>query len=379
MINYLQRNILWILGFALLACLCWFFSAIVGYILAAWVLSMMGRPLMIFFRRRIYFRKWRLGPTGAAILTILTFYLFLVGILMLFVPTIVNQTRNIMAVDFNAIGVKLKEPFAVIDKNLHRYGLLTPEVSLADKTQETLLGWFGPEKIGDVLGTFITSAGELVIGFVSVTFILFFFLQEKTLFLDILYALVPNEYEKKVKSAVKDSSEVLTRYFGGLIVQLLSFSTMVMILLWLFGVKNAVLIGAFGGIFNIIPYLGPIIGNVFGCFITISSNLDLPINELGILLVKVIATFSIVQFIDNNFLGPYIFSKSVKAHPLEIFLVTLASAQVGGVLGMILGIPVYTILRVLAREFLGEFKVIQRWTGRLDDVIVEAANTPDET
>ena len=176
-----------------------------------------------------------------------------------------------------------------------------------------------------------------------------------------------------MRQAVRESSEVLTRYFGGLIVQLFSFSLVVMVLLWMLGVKNAVLIAAFGGIFNIIPYIGPIIGNVFGCFITLSSNLDSPIDQLGIQLIKVIATFSVAQFLDNNILGPYIFSKSVRAHPLEIFLVTLAAAQVGGVLGMILGIPVYTVLRVLARTFLGKFKLIQRWTDHLDQESPEDA------
>jgi len=355
------------LGLAILAGLCYFFVDIVAYVLVAWVMSMLGRPLMILYKRRIRFRNWRLGSAGAAILTILTFYIFLLGILWLFVPSIVQQARNIMAVDFGGISTKLQEPFATFDEDLHVYGLLKEGESLADKIQETLLNWFGPEQLGDVLGTFISTAGDLVIAFVAITFILFFFLQDSTLFLGILFAFVPNEYEDKVRQAVRESSEVLTRYFGGLIVQLFSFSLMIMALLWVLGVKNAVLIGAFGGIFNIIPYIGPIIGNVFGCFITISSNLDLPIDQLGIQLVKVIATFSAVQFIDNNILGPYIFSKSVRAHPLEIFLVTLAAAQVGGVLGMILGIPVYTVLRVLARTFLGKFKIIQRWTYHLDE------------
>lgn len=355
------------LGLAILAGLCYFFVDIVAYVLVAWVMSMLGRPLMILYKRRIRFRNWRLGSASAAILTILTFYLFILGILWLFVPSIVQQGRNIMAVDFGAIGTKLEEPFANFDQDLHTNGLLKEGESLADKIQEALLNWFGPEQLGDVLGTFISTGGDLVIAFVAITFILFFFLQDSTLFLGILFAFVPNEYEDKVRQAVRESSEVLTRYFGGLIVQLFSFSLMIMALLWILGVKNAVLIGAFGGIFNIIPYIGPIIGNVFGCFIAISSNLDLPIDQLGIQLVKVIATFSAVQFIDNNILGPYIFSKSVRAHPLEIFLVTLAAAQVGGVLGMILGIPVYTVLRVLARTFLGEFKIIQRWTYHLDE------------
>ncbi|HND88217.1 MAG TPA: AI-2E family transporter, partial [Saprospiraceae bacterium] len=130
---------------------------------------------------------------------------------------------------------------------------------------------------------------------------------------------------------------------------------------------NALLIGAFGGIFNVIPYVGPIMGLVFGGFITISSNLDLEMTLLLPMLVKVAAAFMGTQFVDNNFLGPLIFSKSVQAHPLEIFIVTLIAAKVGGVLGMILGIPVYTVLRVIARVFFSRFKVVQRLTEHLEE------------
>ena len=175
MVAFLQRNIFWILGLAILAGLCYIFTDIVAYVLVAWVLSMLGRPLVIFYKRRIRFRNWRLGSAGASILTILTFYLFILGILWLFVPSIVQQGRNIMAVDFGAIGTKLEEPFANLDQELHTNGLLKAGESLADKIQEALLNWFGPEQLGDVLGTFIATAGDLVIAFAAITFILFFF------------------------------------------------------------------------------------------------------------------------------------------------------------------------------------------------------------
>lgn len=85
------------------------------------------------------------------------------------------------------------------------------------------------------------------------------------------------------------------------------------------------------------------------------------------MLLKVAVAIFAVQFIDNSVLGPMIFSKSVQAHPLEIFIVTLVAAKLGGVIGMVLGIPVYTILRVIARTFFSEFKFVQRLTGRLEE------------
>jgi len=323
--------------------------------------------LMVFFQKRLRIGRFRAGPTTAALLTIVTFYGILVGVLLVFVPTIVAQARNLSTVDYQALGEKLRTPFFHLDVQMHQLGLLSPGESLATKTQEILSAWFKPTLVGDFLGSFLGVAGNVVVTFVSVTFILFFFLQENRLFLDILHAFVPNEQEPKVRHAVQESSTVLTSYFGGLLTQLVAFSLMVTLILWALGIDNALLIGAFGGIFNVVPYVGPILGMIFGAFITISSHLDVEFAMLLPMLLKVLAAFMITQMIDNNFLGPMILSKSVQAHPLEIFIVTLIAAKLGGVVGMVIGIPVYTVLRVVARIFFGEFKLVQRLTVHLSE------------
>lgn len=362
----MQRTLLWILGAAAIIAVGYYFSDIVAYLLIAWVLSMLGHPLMIFFQRRLRFRKWRLGPTGAASLTMLTFYLLLAGLFLLFVPTIIAQAQHLASVDYNALGEKLKGPFSKLDLSLHEIGLLEPGQSLGTRTQELLSNWFKPTLLGGFLGSFLSTAGSVVVTFASVSFILFFFLQDNRLFTDILHALVPNKLESKVQAAIKESSAMLTRYFGGLALQTATFIAMVSIALWIMGVPNALLIGVLGGLFNIVPYVGPIMGIILGCFFTISSYIEADFAILIPQLLKVVAAFMGTQLIDNNFVGPYITSSSVKAHPLEIFIVTLIAAKLGGVIGMIAGVPVYTVLRVIARVFFSEFKLVQRLTEHLD-------------
>lgn len=363
----INRNLLWLLGAAVLAALAYYFSDIVTYILLAWVLSMLGHPVKVFFLKYLRWRRFRIGPTGAALLTILTFFLVILGILLLFVPTIVEQARNLATIDYVALGEKLRGPFANLDAQMHKIGVLQPNESLATRTQEILSAWFKPTLLGDFVGSFVATAGNVVATIFSVTFIWFFFLKENRLFLGILHALVPNEQEPKVRHALTESSHMLTRYFSGLVTQIGAFSFIVSILLWIMGVPNALLIGAFGGILNVVPYVGPILGIVFGCFITTSSHLDLDFALLMPMLLKVVGAFLVTQAIDGTLLGPLIFSNSVKAHPLEIFIVTLVAAKLGGVLGMVLGIPVYTVLRVIARVFFSEFKVVQRLTEHLDE------------
>lgn len=357
---------MYLFGTAVVAFLVYYFSDIVTYILLAWVLSMLGHPLVIFFRRHIRFRHFRLGPSGGAMLTILTFYAFLVGLMLIFVPTIVTQARNLSSVDYQALGEKIRPWFSNIDVQMHQVGMLDHGESLATKTQESLSTWFKPALVGDVLGSFVGVAGNVLVTLASVTFILFFFLQDNHLFTDIIHAVVPDEHEQKVHTVIKESNTVLTRYFRGLLIQLLAFSVAASVILWILGVPNAILLGAFGGIFNVVPYVGPILGLLFGEFITVSSQLESDFSTLLPLMLKVMGAFFTVQAIDNNIVGPMIMSKSVKAHPLEIFVVTLAAAKLGGVVGMVIGIPVYTVLRVIARIFFSEFKVVQRLTEHLD-------------
>jgi predicted PurR-regulated permease PerM len=361
-----KQNIVWIIGVLLLAGLCYLFARIVVYIVLAWVLALLGAPIMRFLQRYVRIRKWHLGSAPAAMLTILTFYLVAIGVIWMFVPTIAKQARQLSRVDYHSIGEQLEEPMAKVNDWIHSYGLLPPDESLADKTQELLLGWFGPQKLGNMLNTLLATTGDALILVGAVTFILFFFLQDNTMFEDMLHAFVPNAYEVKVQQAVHESSVALTNYFGGLVLQLTAFTAIVTTILMILGINNAFLIGTFGGLLNVIPYVGPTIGYIFGCFITISSNLNQPFDLTGVMLLKVVGAFYVTQLIDNNLLAPIIFSRSVKAHPLEIFLVTLAAAQLGGILGMVLGIPVYTLLRVIARTFLGQFKIVQRWTGEQD-------------
>ncbi len=360
-----------LLAFALIAAiasvLVWYFSDIVGYVLLAWALSMLGEPLMDFFQK-FRFKKWRVGRSLAAVLVILTYFLIFGGLLVLFVPPIVEQGKHLAELDYQALGKKLEGPLGAFDGRLHEVGLLRGEESLGGKAQELFQKYFSPNLLSDWARGFVATAGNVVVTFSSTLFILFYFLKEKGLFGNMIHALVPQKQEEKVVHALDESSRMLSRYFGGLFLQMLGFSALVSAFLWLMGVKSALLIGAFGGLMNLVPYVGPILGAVFGLFITVSSGLDMDFYaELLPALVKVAAAFSAAQVIDNFFLQPAIFSSSVSAHPLEIFIVTMIGAKLGGVGGMVLAIPTYTVGRVVLRTFFNEFKLVQALTERMDE------------
>jgi predicted PurR-regulated permease PerM len=132
--------------------------------------------------------------------------------------------------------------------------------------------------------------------------------------------------------------------------------------------QHAVVIGLFCGMFNIIPYLGPWMGAAVGLLIGAALNMGTDfMNHTLPLLGWMLLVFGTVQILDNILFQPIIYSSSVKAHPLEIFLVILAAGSLAGILGMILAIPVYTILRVIAKEFFDNMKIIKKLTENLKD------------
>lgn len=133
------------------------------------------------------------------------------------------------------------------------------------------------------------------------------------------------------------------------------------------GFTNAILIACICGIMVILPYIGVIIGGGIGLVILLTGTLAAsPHANIFIITLTYICIFTAVKLIDDFLLQPIIYSKSVKAKPLEIFLVILMAGKIGGIIGMILAIPVYTFLRIIAKEFFNKWKFIKTLTKEID-------------
>ncbi len=363
----MSRVVAIVLPILVVCFLVYFFSEVVAYVLIAWVISMIGMPVMDFLLNRLNFRKHKLGHSLAAILTLVAFVSVFILISWVFVPLIVQQARNLAGVDYHSIGVALQDPLNRLNQWLYEFGLVNEIPPPGEQLNDLLSNWFQPGQISNVFSAIVGLAGNIFIAIFSILFIAFFFLKEENIFINFLKAIVPTPYEEQTVRAIEEMSSLLTRYFGGIVLQISIITIYVSIALGIFGVKNALLIGFFAAIINVIPYLGPLIGATFGVFITISSNLDLDFySQMLPMLLTVVAVFASMQLLDNFILQPFIFSNSVKAHPLEIFIVILLGANVGGILGMVLAIPGYTVLRVIAKVFLSEFKIVRKITGSLD-------------
>lgn len=363
-----KRIIAIIAGIIITVLIFYFLSDLVAYVLIAWVVSVLGQPVMNFFYKYLRVGKWHIGASACALLTILTFMLTFAMLVALFVPVIIKQANNLAGLDYNALAKTMQEPFAVIDSWAHNLGLIPDGQTATEKINAELAKWFQPSRITGFFSSLINAIGNIMFAFTVISFVGFFFLKDSKLFTELMMAIVPNEHEKKVRNALSDIGAMLNRYFGGVFLEIVFVNIFVTLVLTLLGVKNAFLIGTFAALMNVVPYVGPFIGGIFGVLITISSGLDQDFNSYLLpQIIKVIGTMIVMQWVDNLLVQPTIFSGSVKAHPLEIFLVIIIGAKLGGMTGMVTAIPVYTALRVIARTFLSEFKVVRKLTESLDD------------
>ena len=131
------------------------------------------------------------------------------------------------------------------------------------------------------------------------------------------------------------------------------------------GINAALGIAFLTGIFNIIPYVGPLLGGALGTVLGLilkyssATPVGLDVN-FWIFTTILIAIFCVTQLVDNFLYQPLIYSTSIKAKPLEIFIVLLIVGHIGGPMSMIIAIPVYTVFRVIAFRFFGHIKAIKR-------------------
>ena len=360
-----KRNIIGFFGFALLGVMIWYFFDIFIYIILASILAMMGRPIVRFFDTR-KIGKFHIPHTISTTLTLLIIIAFFVGIFNLIIPLVVNQATYIGDINTNTLRAYLAEPLSVVHTYLESIGVLKEGVSFVDVFIEKVREILNFEDFSRFFGGIISTTSSLFMAIFSICFLLFFFLKEEGMLSKWILVLVSDRNIDKSKTIFAKLKKLLSRYFIGLLSEVASMMTMEAILLSIMGVENAILIGFLGGLLNIIPYLGPVIGVCIGMLLALIGLLSAGIyTGIGLTLLKVIITFAAANLVDNIVLQPLIYGKSVKAHPIEIFLVIIMAGGLAGIPGMIVAIPVYTVIRIFAKEFLDDYKVVHEMTKQL--------------
>jgi len=327
-------------------------KSLVGYVFLAIVVSLVGQPIKGFLMRRLKFKN-----TFATIITLALLLLLLFGLGSLIVPVIAAQAQNLSLLHIDQWESDLLVLVADLDTYFSKYDInLTEHIAaLLAKVDFAFL----PEFINGFLGFL----GGFTIALFSVLFISFFLLKDSSLLLRSILLVFAAEQKNKIERSFTRIVYLLSRYFSGILLQISILFLFYSGVLLLFGIPNALTIALICALFNIIPYIGPLIGGVFMVILTMTSNLGADMATVIVpRTIYVLIGFIVGQLIDNFFSQPFIFSSSVKSHPLEIFLVIILAGLLAGPLGMLLAVPVYTAIKVILSEFLSENRLVKALT-----------------
>ena len=363
-IDRLAKHIINLGAFAIIAVLCWYFRSVLIYIIVAFVISLIGQP--VFRTLKQITVKGRSAPDWLlSAFTLVSIILILALIVTQVIPIVSGIIRDALAMN-NSITFDrdmLDRVNAWIISMFPDVGKDFDIVTFSLGKLKDLTSFSG---VSNILGSVASIVASTVIGVFSIVFISFFFIKDEALFGKIVGALVPDRIEESVGKTILDIEMLLSRYFVGLTIEVMGVMLLDFLGLWLIariGVNYAIGIAFIAGILNVIPYVGPLIGDVIGiglCLILkYGAGVGLDVN-VWIFILIVFAIMQGTQFVDNFIYQPLIYSTSIRANPLEIFIVLLIAGHVGGVVGMLVAIPSYTVIRVIASRFFYKYKPVRR-------------------
>ncbi len=366
--NATLRNFLIIVGIALLAFLLWYFRSIIAYVIVAGVLSLIGRPIVDLLNS-IHIRKLRFPRALSSLLTLLLLFGMLALFFVIFIPLISKQIDALSGFDAGEIVQSLQDQFEKVDTLLRKiFKNMPADQTLYEMAVAKVSEVLNPTDISKFAGNLVGGIGKVVVAVVAITFLSFFFLKDEGLFKETVMVIVPTQYEERIRNVLHSIKHLLIRYFIGIIIQ----SSIVLINITIgmtivgFPFHQALVMGLLIGIFNVIPYLGPWLGGAIAVLMGIATAITVGgFPPIWLLLLYMVIVIACTQIIDNNIVTPLIYSRSVNAHPIEIFIVIMAVGSFAGIAGMIVAVPAYTALRVFAREFFNNFGPVRKITSGL--------------
>ncbi|TYP92608.1 putative PurR-regulated permease PerM [Fodinibius salinus] len=325
------KSVLGIAGITVLGLLLYYFGTLVGYAIVAMIFSYMLDPLV----NRM--QAAGMNRTGAIVLVLSALMLILVWISTNIIPIIANQMVE-LAGQLNIQNIQ--NITRQIEERLIQEFSFLPKDFLSDNLTQGLQNLFDvgelPAALSNIIGIFTNIFSAALI----IPFATFFFLKDGlTIRRDILQ-IVPNKYFETSLSIIDKIETRLGIYFRSVMLQSLIVAFTSWLGLTVVGLENALSVGIAVGLANTIPYFGPIIGYILSIIVSI-----IEVGDFSLVLPCILAIL-LVQILDNIVLQPLIFSRSADMHPVAILFIIMIGAQVGGILGMLVAIPIATIIKI---------------------------------
>lgn len=322
-----------------------FFSTLFGPILAAGLLFYLFNPLIK------QLGKFKISRNWAIAIVFLVFFGSLVVIIAMVIPNLVKQITQLVSAlpDF---AIKLQETgdkwvhsdlFEKIDFNQYWNQLDIKPAKIAEKVMQNFTTG---------LGSFISTATSITIGVFTVPMMLFYMLKDGDRLIPSVQKMMPSRYNQEVADLLGKMSNTISAYISGQALECLFVGMGTFIGYLIIGLPYAFLFGFIAGVTNIIPYIGPYIGIAPALFVALTISIPKTI----LVIVVVVA----IQQIDANFVYPNIIGRSLDIHPLTIIVILLVAGNIAGVVGMILAIPFYAVVKTVIIYVHGIYQLKKR-------------------
>lgn len=331
---------------------------ILVFLVISTILAIIGQPIVTAFNNFNY-KKFHIPHSVSAVVTIVIFLSLITLLGLALVPLINEQAHSLSLLRIEEIEANVTNGMTHVNGWLSNFGFKTMDLLGGKKIKDMIDFSFIPNFLNSLVGTM----GGLSIGVLTISFITFFFLKDKDKIKDLIKSIIPESKSVKASNLMSSIKVSLSRYLFGLMIQISVLFILYSIVLYIAGINNFLIIALLGALLNLIPYVGPLIGFVLMNILSITGNISQDFSTVIVpMITKISIGYVIIQLIDNFVNQPIIFSKTANAHPLEIFLVILIAGNLFGIIGMILAVPSYTIIRIILKEFFSEFKVVQSLT-----------------
>ena len=357
-----QKNKLFfiILIICVIGFLAWYFSQILICIIIAGIISIIGYPLVELFNM-IHYKRIKVPHILSVFLTLIIILVVVFGLLSFFIPLVVKETRMVASIDGQKLMNFYRPEVLWLQNILIQYGVITKDGTLESLLKDNISHFFDFSIFSNFLSGVISFAGSLLFYLFTILFLSFCFLLDVRMLPRFILMMTPQKYEEKVRHIMMRSKAVLSRYFIGLVINVLVMIASYAIALSIVGVKGALVIAFFAGIVNIIPYVGPLIAVGTGIILGVTGVICNGFyGAIGTTILKVFLAMIVVILLDNIVYGPLIQGRSLKVHPVEIFLVIISAGSIGGIPAMIIAVPSYAFLRIVGEEFFSQFRIFRK-------------------
>ena len=345
----------------------WYFSSIIISIIIAAFIALIGQPIMNLLNK-IKINGVGLNKSLAASITLVIICGAIVLFLYLLIPLLGSALSHIGAIDLEATAQKLAGPMKEWNDSLHQlFPTMDKSITLQSMAANHVKQLLNFNIFTNIFSSITTFLINFTVGLFMVLFVSFFFLQDNQAFKKMILLFVPEKYHPNTVRALSSIKNLLARYFTGITLETILITVLNTIGLHFichlpFGLS--VILALISGILNVVPYIGPWIGGGIGTIVGLFSIYETGAagiaGDLVNIIIKLVSVFTITHLLDLFIFQPFIYSSSVRANPLEIFLIIMIGGQIAGIIGMLIAVPAYTTIRVFAIEFFSETEMVKR-------------------